>query len=100
MFRQCYQCVYVDLAYMDHCVKTFKLLKYFIRLCSDSINLQDTYPCQMYFPSITGMSNIIPRPTDVIQPLKGLKRVAVSHTATPLQINRTESGFRNMFQNT
>jgi hypothetical protein len=33
----------------------------------------------MYFPPITGMSNIVPCPINVCQPLRDLNRLAVSH---------------------
>ena len=34
---------------------------------------------------ISGMSNIVPRPTNVPQPLKSLKTLAVSHSVKDLQ---------------
>jgi len=54
----------------------------------------------MYLAPITGMSNIDSRPTNVSQPLKGLKKVAVSDTVTPSLIIHTVSGFRKMIRHT
>jgi hypothetical protein len=48
----------------------------------------------MYFPPIIGMSDIAPGPTNVRQPLKGLNRLAVSHSVPRSRDNTYSARFQ------
>jgi len=77
-----------------------QLLKHLLCLCRVPINFYNWYPGQMYLPSISGMNYIVPRLTNIRQPLKSFNRLAVTHTVPPLGIIPTVSDFRNIVRNT
>jgi len=52
------------------------------------------YPSQTNFPPITGMRNIITRPTSVRQPLKSLNRLTIPHSVAPSRDNNYRIWFQ------
>ena len=73
--------------------------KDFLCLWTIVINFYIWYPRHVYRLSISGMNYIVPCSTNVHQPYKGFKRMAVSHAIPPLGIIPTVSGFRNIVRN-
>ena len=63
------------------------VLKNVIRFWIETVNFHIRYHSQMNFPRITGVSNIVTRPTNVHQPFKSLNSLAVSHTVAPSRDN-------------
>jgi len=68
--------------------KAPEVLKDFICLCAVPIDFHIRYTSQTNFPPITGMRNIVTRPTKERQPLKSLNRRANNiHMVAPSQDN-------------
>ena len=56
------------------------VLKDLSSLCTVPVDFHIWYPRQMNLPSITGMSIIVPSPTNIQEPLKSFNRLAMSHS--------------------
>ena len=67
--------------------KPSKVFKDFIRFFAVPINFHIRYSSQTKFPPITGMSNIITRPTHLSRPLKSMNRLTKPRTVALFRDN-------------
>ena len=67
--------------------KAHELLIDLVRLCTVPVNAHISEPSQINFPPITGMNNVVTRPTYVRRPLNSLNRLTIPHTLAPSRDN-------------
>jgi len=81
-------------------LKTPKVLKFFIVLCTVPVDFHIWYTRQMKLLSISGMSNIVPRQTNYASNLRASTDWWSPIRYPALGIIHTVSGFRNFIRNT